>query len=180
MKVSRAVRRKVTRERRRMVAGMLERGAPLAEIARACGCSVHTVRQHVRALREQAQKRAVSEWGPAAGPAADLVEAMEAALQKFRSAQEGAGPGSANYRKLVWMEMFALRQLLGVRRELVRAQSELHAAEASAADNEVGEFAQFSDEEVLEMMERLGLPTDEFRRMYAERDARAACIPRAA
>ncbi len=152
MSMSRTERRRVTRERRRRIARMLDEGRSLPEIARACGCGLDAVRQHVRALRESAQSRAVDEWGAAASATADLVEALEAAVLKVRAAQDRTELDTPNYRKLVWMEVYAIRQLMTVRRELAAARK----AEPDAESEEV-ELTALSPEELVVTARAVGL-----------------------
>ncbi len=161
--MSRTKRRRVTRERRARIARMLDEGRPLPEIARACGCGLDAVRQHVRALRESAQIRAVDEWGAAASATADLVEALEAAVLKVRAAQDRTALDTPNYRKLVWMEVYAIRQLMTVRRELAAARK----ADADAEPEE-DDWAAMSPEELVVAARAAGLSDERILRVWPD------------
>ena len=137
----------VTRDRRRAVARMLAKGESVETMAVFLGCGEHTVRQHVRALRRDAERRAAKEWTGSDAPTADLLEAMEAALQKVRRAQQDNETDRPNYRELIRLEVRTIRELIDMRREAATREP------APLPDDER------SIEELLESARELGIDT---------------------
>jgi len=149
---TRRERKRATQRRRRAVARMLAAGKSLPEIARAIGRTERTVRQHVAALRRAAQRRAVAEWGTPAADTADLVEALEHALQKIRTALEDADAARPGYRGLLDLEVRTLRDLMAIRRDLAERRARLGPTEPDGPEA-------YTNEELLEQARELGIDT---------------------
>lgn len=167
-KLAHTERRRVTRERRRKVAELLAAGHSVAAAAAELHCGEEVVRRHARALREAARRRAVAEWGSETRAAtADLIEAVDDALQKTRAAQLVVEQTSPDYRKLLWLEVYTLRQLADLRRELAAAfaADERTAAEGDEFDEfgeNVEDWDKLSNEEIMERATELGIDVSGF------------------
>jgi len=151
-------KKRSTRERRRTVARLLEKGKQVPEIARTLGCTEHTVRQHVAALRRAARERAMAEGQPPElAYIADLVEDLERVLQKVREAAEDVEPDKPNYRELLRLEARTLGELMAIRREV-----------AAARPDDDDPYARCSTEELLEEARELGVDTTYYERLLRE------------
>jgi len=131
---------------------MLAAGKSLPDVARTLGCTEQAVRQHVTALRRAAQRRAVATWGAPAADTADLVEALENALQKIRTALEDTDAARPGYRGLLDLEIRTLRDLMAIRRDLAERRERLGPTEPDGPEA-------YTNEELLEQARELGIDT---------------------
>jgi len=156
-KKAKGERKRARRGRRRKIKLMLAAGRTVVQIARILRCPEQTVRQHVRAIRDEARRRAAEEYGPAAAETGDLVEAVEAALQKVRSAQTEADPAKGTHRGLLALEIRTLHGMMDVRRDLATQRANADGAEPDALED-------LSDEELLVKARELGIDTTPYER----------------
>ena len=157
-KRTRAAKRRASRRRRAIIRELLARGKSIEEIARWAWCSESTVREHVGALRRAAVRRMVTAYGPGAAEIGDLLEGLEAALQKVLGAEAAAERRSPNYRELVKLETRLLRELMGIRRELARVRLECEPESRSEPESE-SDLDGLTFREMLERARELGIDT---------------------